>query len=62
VAIQYLKVGFKKEEDGLFSTFCCDRTRQNGIKLKEGRLRLDIRRFYNKDSEALAEVAQRGGE
>ena len=44
VAFQYLKGSYKEEGDRLFSRVCCDRTRGNGFKLKEGRLRLDIRK------------------
>ncbi|KFV96037.1 hypothetical protein N327_05625, partial [Fulmarus glacialis] len=43
-AFQYLKGAYKKDEDRLFSRACCDRTRGNGFKLKEGRFRLDIRK------------------
>ena len=38
-AFQYLKGTYKKEEDRLFSRICCDRTRRNYFKLKEGRFR-----------------------
>ena len=58
VAFHCLKRGCKKEEDKLFSRFCCDRTRGSSFKLREERLRLDIRK---KGDEALAQVAQRGG-
>ena len=43
-AFQYLKGAYKKDGDTLFSKACCDRTRRNGFKLKEGRFRLDIRK------------------
>ena len=44
MAFQYLKGSCRKEEDGLFSRVCGDRTRGNDFKLKEGRFRLDIRK------------------
>ena len=37
------KRGYKKEEVRLISRVCCDRTRGNAFKLKEGRYRMDIR-------------------
>ena len=44
---QYRKSGnCKKEGDRLFSRICCDRTRGNGFKLKEGRFILDIRKMF----------------
>lgn len=43
---QYLKGDYKKDEDRLFSRTCNDRTRSNGFKLKEGRIRLDIREKF----------------
>jgi len=46
-AFQHLKGAYKKNGDKLFSRACCDRTKGNGFKLKEGRFRLDIRKkFY----------------
>jgi len=42
-AFQYPKGTYKKEGDRLFSRVCCDGTRGNGFKLKEGRCKLDIR-------------------
>ena len=45
-AFQYLKWAYKKDGDKLFSRACCDRTRGNGFKLKEGRFRLDIRKKF----------------
>ena len=38
-AFQYLKGAYKKAREGLFTRACCDRTRGNGFKLKEGRFR-----------------------
>ena len=54
MAFQYLKGNYKNEGDGLFSRVCCDSTRGNGFKLKEGRC-------CSKGGEALEQVAQRGG-
>ena len=44
MAFQYLKGSYRKEGDRFFSRGCADRTRGNGFKLKEGRLRLDMRK------------------
>jgi len=41
-AFQYLKGAYRKDGDRLFSKACCDRTRNNGFNLMEGRFRLDI--------------------
>jgi len=43
---QYLKGAYKKDGDRLFSRACCDRTRDNGFKLKECRFRLDLRKTF----------------
>ncbi|PKU46444.1 coiled-coil domain-containing protein 66 [Limosa lapponica baueri] len=45
-AFQYLKGAYKKDKDRLFSRACCNRTRSNGFKLKEGRFRLDTRKTF----------------
>jgi len=45
-AFKYLKGACKKDGKKHFSRACCDRTRANGFKLKEGRLRLDIRKIF----------------
>jgi len=45
-AFQYLKGACKKAGENIFSRACCDRTRSNGCKLKEGRFRLDIRKKF----------------
>jgi len=36
-AFQYLKEAYRKDGDNLFSRACCDRTRSNDFKLREGR-------------------------
>jgi len=60
-AIQYLKGAYRKDEENIYSKDCCDRTRSNGFKLKEGRFRLDIKEevFYHKGGETVEQVAQR---
>jgi len=45
-AFPYLKGAYKKDGDKLFSKACCDRTGDNGFKLKEGRFRLHKRRNF----------------
>ncbi|KAK4832602.1 hypothetical protein QYF61_024393 [Mycteria americana] len=45
-AFQYLKGAYRKDRDRLFSKACCDRTRSNGFKLREGRFSLDFRRKF----------------
>ena len=44
VDFQYLKEAYKKDGEGLFPQVDNNRTRGNGLKLKEDRFRLDIRK------------------
>jgi len=46
VVFQYLKGACEKDRDKLFSRACCNRTRGDGFKLKEGRFRLGIRNQF----------------
>ncbi|KAK4815577.1 hypothetical protein QYF61_004094 [Mycteria americana] len=46
VSFEYLKGAYRKGGDRLFSKACCDRTRSNGFKLREGRSRLDLRKKF----------------
>ena len=57
-AFQYLKRAYKQEGEQLFMRADSDRTRGNGLKLRQGRFRLDSRRkFFTEDGDALEQVA-----
>ena len=43
---QYLKGDHRKDGENLFSKACCDGTRYNGFKLREGTFGLDIRKRF----------------
>ncbi|GAB0188573.1 triadin [Grus japonensis] len=45
-AYQFLKGAYRKAGEGLFTRAWSDRTRGNGLKLKKGRFRLDIRKKF----------------
>ena len=45
-AFQYLKRAYRKDGENYFSRACCDRTRSDGFKLREGRFRLDTRKKF----------------
>jgi len=45
-ACQYLKGTYRNDGENLFTRACCDRTRSNSFKLREGRFRLHIRKKY----------------
>jgi len=43
---QYLKGAYSKDGENIFSRACCDGTRSNGFKLREGRFRLEQGRNF----------------
>ncbi|KFQ58251.1 hypothetical protein N334_03066, partial [Pelecanus crispus] len=43
---QYLKGAYRKDGENFFSKAHCDRTRNNGFKLKKNRFRVDIRKKF----------------
>ena len=43
---QYLKAAYKQEGVQLLMRVAGDRTRENGLKLRQGRFRLDMRRKF----------------
>jgi len=60
-AFQYLKGIYKQEGSQLFQMVDNSRTRRNGLKLKEGRLRLDVRgKFFTESGEVLQQLPREG--
>ena len=61
-AFQYLKGAYKQEGEQLFTRMDSGRTRGNGLKLRQGRFRLDIRKkfFHSEGGDALEQAAQGG--
>jgi len=59
--LSVLKGAYRKDAENLFSKGCCDRTRSNGFKLREGRFRMVVRKkfFYHEGGETLERVTQR---
>jgi len=45
-ASKYLKGAYRKDGENIFSRACCNRTGSVGFKLRESRLRLDIRKTF----------------
>ena len=45
-AFQYLKGAYKRDKEWLFTRVDSNRTRGNDFKLRQGRFRLDIRRYF----------------
>jgi len=45
-SMQYLKGAYKQDGDWLFTWLDSDRTRGNGLQLKDGRFRLNIRKTF----------------
>ena len=62
MAFKYLKGAYEQKGERLFTRVDSDRTRGNGIKLRQGRFSLDIRRkvFHSEGGDALEQVAQGG--
>ena len=57
MAFQYPKGAYSKDGENIFSRACCDRTRSNGFKLREGRYKEEI--FYHESGETLEQIVQR---
>ena len=48
-AFQYLKEGYKKEGDRLFSSICCDRTRKNWLQTRREEIRIGSKKKNRQD-------------
>jgi len=62
-ACQFLKGAYRKDMEKIFLARPVVTGQSNGFKLREGRLRLDLRKkfFYNEGGETLEQCTQKGG-
>lgn len=61
MAFQHLKEAYKKDGHRLFVGTVVNRTKVNGFKLKDDRLDIGEKFFWDENSERLKQVAQTDG-
>lgn len=56
-----LNEAYRKDAERLFTRACNHRTRESGSKLKTGRFRLDIKKFFTYESNGVLEAQKSFG-